>query len=166
METQTRISTHTKAYIFTIQYSKHKHFHSTHIHLNLHTFISFLQPNLINKPKKKKKASAIPKTKKTNEIKINREIEKKTKEEGRVITTATIGGGVGVCHLVVDGWVCGSRSFRVEWKREIEPALHLCSQICVFGEENQHSAAHIHYSTMTSLWADLVFRHLSTPFSL
>ena len=67
-----------------------------------------MQPNLINKPKKKKKASAIPKTKKTNEIKINREIEKKTKEEWRVITMATIGGGVGVCHLVVDGWVRGS----------------------------------------------------------
>ena len=72
-----------------------------------------MQPNLINKPKKKK-VSAIPKTKKTNEIKINREIEKKTKEEGRVITKATIGGGVGACRPVVDGWVRGSRSFRVE----------------------------------------------------
>ena len=50
----------------------------------------------------------------TNEIKINREIEKKTKEEVKVITTATIGGGVGVCYPVVDGWVCRPQSFRVE----------------------------------------------------
>ena len=131
--TQTHISTHIKAYIFTIQNWKHKHFNSTHIHPNLHIFISLLQPNLINKlnpkkeKKKKKRVSAIPKTKKTNEIKINREIEKKTKEEVKVITTATIGGGAGVCYPVVDGWVCGSRSFRVEWKREIKLAFRLCS---------------------------------------
>ena len=88
----------------------------THIHQPFAT-----KPNQQTKPKKekkkekkKKRVSAIPKTKKTNEIKINREIEKKTKEEVKVITTATIGGGVGVCYPVVDGWVCRSRSFRVE----------------------------------------------------
>ena len=57
---------------------------------------------------------AIPKTKKTNEIKTNKEIENKAKEEGREITMATIGSGVGVCLPVVDGWVIGSRSLRVE----------------------------------------------------
>ena len=84
-----------------------------------------MQPNLINKPnqkqkkqknknktkqknknktKKKTKNKKTKKTKKeTNEIKINREIENITKEKGRVITTATIGGGSGVCRPVVDG---------------------------------------------------------------
>ena len=79
-----------------------------------------MQPNLINKPnqkqknKNKTKKKKKKKKKKTNEIKINREIENITKEKGRVITTATIGGGSGVCRPVVDGWVHGSRSFRVE----------------------------------------------------
>ena len=83
-----------------------------------------MQPNLINKPNQKQKKKKQNKTKKkknkkqkkkeTNEIKINREIENITKEKGRVITTATIGGGSGVCRPVVDGWVHGSRSFRVE----------------------------------------------------
>ena len=61
----------------------------------------------------RERVSAIPKTKKkkTNEIKINREIERKTKEEGRVITTATIGGGTGVCRPVIDDCVRGSLSF-------------------------------------------------------
>ena len=40
----------------------------------------------------------MPKTKNTNENKINREIEKKIKEEGRVIMTAIIGGGGGMYH--------------------------------------------------------------------
>ena len=43
--------------------------------------------------------------------KINREIERKTKEQGRVITTATIGGGASVCCPLVNGWVHGSQSF-------------------------------------------------------
>ena len=82
-----------------------------------------MQPNLINKPNQKqknkkktkqKKKNKKQKKKETNEIKINREIENITKEKGRVITTATIGGGSGVCRPVVDGWVHGSRSFRVE----------------------------------------------------
>ena len=73
-----------------------------------------MQPNLINKPNQKqknknktkqKKKKQKTKKKETNEIKINREIENITKEKGRVITTATIGGGSGVCRPVVDGWV-------------------------------------------------------------
>ena len=78
-----------------------------------------MQPNLINKPNQKQKnknktKQKTKKKKKRHEIKINREIENITKEKGRVITTATIGGGSGVCRPVVDGWVHGSRSFRVE----------------------------------------------------
>ena len=97
-------------YLQTLQQYTHSS-EFTHIHQLLAT-----KPNQQTKPKtkKQKQNKTKKKKKKTNEIKINREIENITKEKGRVITTATIGGGSGVCRPVVDGWVHGSRSFRVE----------------------------------------------------